>query len=118
MELVVLLILSTPIPWLIAAMALLAWFRFGRRTGRKRAKASRRVRVGLCTSAAAGAAFQFLSLAYRPNQAFVVKAQIRQQEDADEDDDGGPDSPLRHLHRQLRRIRRGEEVKTLIWRLQ
>jgi hypothetical protein len=65
-----------------------------------------------------GAAFLFLSVAYRPNHAFILKAQIRQEEDVDEDDRGGPETPQRHLHRQLRRIRRGEPIERLVWRLE
>jgi hypothetical protein len=34
-------------------------------------------------------------------------------DDADEDKKGEPDSPEKHLHRQLRRIRRGERVERL-----
>jgi hypothetical protein len=48
----------------------------------------------------------------------MMKAQIRQVEDVDEDDQGGPETPLKHLHRQLRRIRRGEPVEQLVWRLE
>jgi len=69
------------------------------------------------TSAAIGLAFLPLSVVYRPSLAEVAKAQIRQQEDVDEDDNGDPETPLKHLLRQLRRIRRGEEVETLTLRL-
>ena len=48
----------------------------------------------------------------------MVKAQIRQEEDVDEDDQGGPDTPARRLHRQLRLIRRGEPVERLILKLE
>ena len=51
---------------------------------------------------------------YRPNDAFLAKAQIEQQEEADDDANGDPASSLRHFNRQLRRIRRGEPVDTLI----
>jgi hypothetical protein len=68
-------------------------------------------------SAAIGFAFLPLSVIYRPSLAEVAKAQIRQQEDVDEDDTGDPESPLKHLLRQLRRIRRGEEVERLSARL-
>lgn len=54
-----------------------------------------------------------LTLIYRPRLHFAIEAQQRQVEDADEDENGEPDSPSKHLHRQLRRIRRGEEVETL-----
>lgn len=79
-----------------------------------------RRRLGIARGAAldVGAAFLFLSTAYRPSHAFLMKAQIQQREDVDEDDQGGPESPLRHLHRQLRRIRRGEHVERLIWRIE
>lgn len=58
-----------------------------------------------------------LATLYRPSLNEVAKAQIRQQEDADENDNGDPDSPNKHLLGQLRRIRRGGEVKTLYFRL-
>ena len=67
-------------------------------------------------SAAIGLAFLPLAAIYRPSLVEVAKAQIRQHEDADEDESGGPESPLRHLWRQLRRIRRGERLETLIVR--
>jgi hypothetical protein len=79
----------------------------------------RRRRFGLIApSAALGFAFLALPLMYRPSLELLVKAQIRQQEDVDEDDNGAPDSPAKHLLRQLRRIRRGEEVKRLVLRLE
>jgi hypothetical protein len=34
-------------------------------------------------------------------------------DEADDDDEGDPDHPGKHLHRQLRRIRRGEKVERL-----
>jgi hypothetical protein len=46
----------------------------------------------------------------------VAKAQIRQQENVDEDDNGDPETTLKHLLSQLRRIRRGEKVETLFLR--
>jgi hypothetical protein len=65
---------------------------------------------------AMGFAFLPLGIMYRPSLVEVAKAQIRQQEDADEDENGDPDSPKKFLLRQLRRIRRGEEVETLFLR--
>ncbi len=67
-------------------------------------------------SAALGFAFLTLPVIYRPSLALLVKAQIQQQEDADQDDNGDPDIPVRHLRRQLRRIRRGQLVDRLIIR--
>jgi amino acid transporter len=67
----------------------------------------------LAANAALGMSFLPFAAIYRPRMIEVVKAQIQQQEDVDEDDNGGPESPLKHLLRQLRRIRRGEMVETL-----
>ena len=67
--------------------------------------------------AAMGFAFLPLGVIYRPSLVEVMKAQIRQQEDAVEDDDGDPESPTKHLLRQLRRIRNGEIVDTLFFQL-
>ncbi len=108
-------VLSSPVTWLLVFAAGMAIFRRPERTGRRGPGRRRRLRAA---TAAAGAAFQFLAIAYRPSHAFMVKAQIQQEEDADEDDDGEPETPLKHLHRQLRRIRRGEPVDRLIWRLE
>jgi hypothetical protein len=116
MSLFVLMALSNPMTWLIAATLSIAWRRHRER--RKPGATNRTRRSQMAAAADLGAAFQFLSIAYRPNHAFTAKAQIQQQEDADEDDDGTPETPVKHLHRQLRRIRRGEPVDRLIWRLQ
>jgi hypothetical protein len=65
---------------------------------------------------AAGLAFmQLISELYSPGAAFVLQ-EIRD-EDADEDDDGGPESLERQLSKQLKRIRRGENVGDLVLRL-
>jgi hypothetical protein len=69
------------------------------------------------SSGAAAVALLGLTLFYRPGLHHAVEAQQRQVEDADEDDNGDPDSPKKHLLRQLRRIRRGEHVETLTLRL-
>jgi len=68
------------------------------------------------TNAAMGLVFLPFASIYRPNLIEVAKAQIRQQEDVDEDDNGDPETPRKHLHRQLHRIRRGEKVETLFVR--
>lgn len=110
--------LCSPMTWLIAAMIFILWSRARERFESKRGRPSKG-RLKIAGSAAAvGLAFQFLSIAYRPNHAFITQAQIQQVEDADEDDNGDPESPLKHFHRQLRGIRRGEPVERLIWRLE
>jgi hypothetical protein len=111
------MMLTSPVTWLLAAMAVSAWRRSHSKleygaTGNRR----RLILRGAALDAAA--AFLFLSIAYRPSHAFMAKAKIRQQEDVDEDDEGAPDSSLKSLHRQLRKIRRGEPVDRLIWRLE
>jgi hypothetical protein len=118
MSLFVLMSLANPMTWLIAIMVFVSWSRFRERKGRGGKGPARRSSGGTSAADNLGAAFQFLSMAYRPNHAFIAKAQIQQQEDADEDDDGSPETPVKHLHRQLRRIRRGEPVDRLIWRLE
>jgi hypothetical protein len=129
MSLSVLMALANPMTWLVGIMVFISWVRWRERSrfrersrGHERdhrgRRAGRRLRVGTSSAAGLGAAFQFLSMAYRPNHAFVAKAQIQQEEDADEDDDGSPETPVKHLNRQLRRIRRGEPVDHLIWRLE
>ena len=82
----------------------------------KHTRRRRRFRVS-AANAALGLAFLPFAAIYRPSLIEVAKAQIRQQEDANEDDNGGPEAPLKHLLRQLRRIRRGEKVETLSLRL-
>jgi len=118
MSLFVLMSLANPMTWLIAIMVFVSWSRFRERRSSRGKPGARTSRAGISSAANLGAAFQFLSMAYRPNHAFIAKAQIQQQEDADEDDDGSPETPVKHLHRQLRRIRRGEPVDRLIWRLE
>jgi hypothetical protein len=74
----------------------------------------RRSPFGLrAADATLGLSFLPFAAIYRPRMIEVAKAQIRQKEDADEDDNGDPDNPARHLMRQLRRIRRGEAVESL-----
>lgn len=118
MILFVLMSLANPMTWLIATMLYIYWRRLRERQSRAGKQPAKRWRAGAVDTAALGAAFQFLSIAYRPNHAFTAKAQIQQQEDADEEDDGSPETPSKHLHRQLHRIRRGEPVDRLIWRLE
>jgi hypothetical protein len=118
MSLFVLMSLSNPMTWLVVTMLGITWSRYRERRNRKDSTPLQRARLRTSSAAGLGAAFQFLSMAYRPDHAFVAKAQIQQQEDTGEDDDGSPETPIKHLHRQLRRIRRGEPVERLIWRLE
>jgi len=83
-------------------------WRLNRRLGRRNR--------GFCPSSSAlGSAFLFLQVFYRPSVANVVE--VKQEEDADEDNEGDPESLNWQLSRQLRRIRRGEPVDRLVLRL-
>ena len=65
---------------------------------------------------ALGLAFmQLIRTFYQPDVAYLLE--VKRDEDADEDDSGDPETPegrLKHFHRQLRRIRRGEPVDRLV----
>jgi hypothetical protein len=67
------------------------------------------------SSSSFGMAFQIVQVFYRPTVAYVIEAKLK--EDAEDDDEGDPETPAKHLHRQLRRIRRGDPVDTLVLRL-
>jgi len=118
MTLPLLVWLSNPIMLMIALMLAHAGTRFFRWVRRNPEEDRRIVRVGSGGPEAVAAALMFLTSAYKPSLEFAVKAQIEQQEDADEDERGGPDSPKKHFHRQLRRIRNGENLDRLVWRLE
>jgi hypothetical protein len=118
MILSILLWLGNPMTWLIAMMMMVGWSRIFRRPNKTEQDRSRIVQTGTDSPEAFGAAFLFLSTAYRPNHAFMARAQIQQREDEDDDDEGGPDTARKHLLRQLRRIRHGEPVDRLVLRLE
>jgi hypothetical protein len=85
-----------------------AWWRRRRRTKPEHA--------GFCPSASSlGNAFHSLQIFTRPTVAYVLEEKY--DEDMEDDGDGGPDDPTRHLDRQLKRIRRGERVDTLTTRI-
>jgi|KBSMisStaDraftv2_1062788.scaffolds.fasta_scaffold370511_2 uncharacterized membrane protein len=103
-----------PVFAMLLVAAALVYLRIKASIASRKHPLRRRRRIGLVASnALIGLAFLPLSIIYRPNLAQVAKAQIRQQEDVDENENGDPESPLKHLLRQLRRIRRGEHVETL-----
>jgi hypothetical protein len=116
MEFIILTVLSTPMTWLLVTIVVALLHRF-QRANHPINDPGRIVRSGPSSPEALSSALMFLSMAYRPNHAFVAKAQIVEREDADDDDQGGPDTARKHLLRQLRRIRRGEKVDRLVLRL-
>jgi hypothetical protein len=97
------------------AIAIICFHYHLRRATWKRALRHGGKPAGFCPTGSLGSAFQILQVFYRPTAAYVIEAQ--EKEDVVEDDDGEPEPPLRHFHRQLRRIRQGEPVDTLVWRL-
>jgi hypothetical protein len=110
------LFLSAPLVCIIALVMVafvqgIRW-RPGQRTDTSRPKR----RTGAVY--ALGAAFLCFSIFYGPRLELAATAQIQRQEQKDEDDNGDRESPLRHLLRQLRLIRRGERVDRLVWRLE
>jgi hypothetical protein len=89
---------------------------FVRRGAWKRKRRRGEKRLGFCPSSTAlGGALLFLQIFIRPSLQHVL-AEV-QEEDLDEDDEGDPESPEKHLNRQLKRIRRGEEIDDLVLRL-
>ncbi len=62
-----------------------------------------------------GNAFQTLQVLAQPEVQHILEE--KQQEDADEDDEGDPDDPAAHLEQQLKKIRNGEKVDRLTVRL-
>ena len=106
------LAMGSPFLAILLILAYYYLFRVPRRRNRKSGK--RRLRF---SSEGLGTVVLGLTLIYRPRLHYAIEAQQRQVEDADEDDNGDPDTPARHLLRQLRRIRRGEPVESLTVRL-
>jgi hypothetical protein len=100
---------------LLAIVVILAHYCLRRLRWRRNGRLGRR-QVGFCPSALAlGMALQFIQVFYRPSVAHVLEA--RQKVDAEEDDEGEPETLVKQLNRQLRRIRRGEYVERLVLRL-
>ena|SRR3984885_7075631 len=78
---------------------------------RRRKRLGRR-NLGFCpTYTSAGNALHALQAIAQPRVEYVLAEKFN--DSTDDDAEGGPDSPEKHLHRQLRRIRRGEKVERL-----
>jgi hypothetical protein len=72
--------------------------------------------TGFCPSSfALGTALQLIPMFYRPSMDFAIKARAVQV--IEEDDESDPEKPAKHLHPQLRRIRRGIPVDTFVVKL-
>ena len=88
----------------------------------RRATARRKKRKGQSSSGFSpstftlGLALQHLQMTFtHPSIQYVLEQKY--DEEADDDNQGDPDHPKAQLHRQLKRIRRGEPVDRLILRL-
>ena len=111
--------LAFPVFAIVLVTLALAYHRIKLSFGSRPHRGRRRRRVSIVASnALIGLAFLPLSIVYRPALVETAKTQIRQQEDVDEDKSGDPESPLKHLLRQLQRIRRGKKVERLTVRLE
>jgi hypothetical protein len=110
------LFLSAPLACIVV-LVLLAFLQGLRLRFDPKARAQKSVRrTG--AAYALGAAFLCFSMFYHPRLELAATAQVQRQEQQDEDDNGDPESPIRRLLRQLKRIRRGEPVDRLIWKLE
>jgi hypothetical protein len=67
------------------------------------------------SSAALGMVFLFAQTFYRPSLKHLTE--VRQVVEVEDDDQGDPEEFARGLDRQLKRVRRGEQVDSLILRL-
>ena len=98
-----------------AIMAILVVQQLQRTRWARRTRTGRRL-FGIQPSAVGlSMSFLFLQAFWRPSMAHAIE--VRQQIDAEEDDDGDPKTPAKQLNRQLRRIRRGEPLERLVLRL-
>jgi hypothetical protein len=88
--------------------------RFGRWLRKRRRGGLQSKIYSMCLTAGIGF-LQFVQTFYQPDLRNVIS--VIEEEDMDEDDQGDPNSPHKHLHRQLRRIRRGQHVDRLQVRL-
>jgi len=99
----------------LSIVAILAHYQLRRSAWKRKKRTGMRI-LGFCPSSAAlGATFLFLSVFYRPSLDFAIEASLH--EEIEEDDQGDPETPEGLLSRQLRRIRRGEKVETLMCRM-
>lgn len=78
----------------------------------RRRKRQGRRNLGFCpTYTSAGNALHAIQAIAQPRVEYVLAEKF--DDEADEDAEGEPNTPEKHIHRQLRRIRRGEKVERL-----
>ena len=78
---------------------------------RRRKRNGRSSRGFFPTYASAGNALQVLQVMPEPRAEYVLEEKL--EEEADDDEDGDPCDPTKHLNRQLKQIRRGEKLERL-----
>jgi len=106
------------IPFLLVVVTLVYYCISRIRLRLRKRVGSRRSRLYPYCVAAGMAFLQLVRVFYQPDLAYVLE--VKQDKDADQDDSGDPDTPegrLKHFHRQLKRIRRGQPVDRLEWRM-
>ena len=106
------------IPFLLVVVTLAHYGASRVRLRLRKRPGSRRSRLYPFCVAAGMAFLQLVRVFYQPDLAYVLEA--KQDQDADEDDSGDPGTPegrLKHFHRQLKLIRRGESIDRLEWRM-
>ena len=97
-------------PFVIAFFLLCVFYL--RRASWRRNKRLGKKRLGFYpTTFALGLAFQMVQIVYEHGPRHIIVEKLKEQ--AEEDDDGDPEDLTKQLNRQLRRIRRGEEVDLL-----
>lgn len=98
----------------VAVVVLLSMYYFKRVRWKRKLRAGRDVGF-YPSSLSLGNAMQRLQVFTRPTVEYVLEE--KDDEDAEEADEGGPDDPTAHFNRQLKRIRRGEPTDVLTVRL-
>jgi len=103
----------------LAVAVVVCYYLASRVVLRRRARGGRRRSKLSGYGLALGLAFmQLIRTFYQPDLGYLLE--VKQDEDADEDDSGDPETPevrKRHFLRQLRRIRRGEAIDRLELRM-
>ena len=99
----------------LAICAILVYYQLRRAAWRRNKRRGKKKWGFYPSSFALGMAFQFIQVFYRPSVDNVIE--VKQNEDADEDDEGEPENLKKQLKRQYKRIRRGEPVERLVLRL-
>ena len=94
---------------------ILVHFLIRRAAWRRNKRLGRKNRRFCPSTAALGVMFLFMQIFSRPSMAHVLEAKL--DEEAEDDAEGDPETLTKQLNRQLRCIRRGEQVDQLVLRL-